>query len=510
MLASFFEKPFDPNRRLQHQIQERLIEAILAGVWPLHEPLPATRVFAARFKVSRNTISLVYERLAADGYLMPVNRRGYFINERALREQLTIRQDAKLKDSLPTEARPLDLEAKLRYRFTGQSHITKPNDWRRFEFPFVYGQTLADKTSVTRWRDCVRLAGTAQHAPTWISDLVDRDDPMLIDQIIRRVLPQRGFRAAPENILVTIGAQNAVYLAASLFCSPGSRVDIEDPGYVDARNIFLSLGASLKAHGVDTNGMRVTGALSGAEVVYVTPGHQSPTNVTMSMERRLALLAAADTHDFIIIEDDYEHELNFVGAQRPALKSFDRSDRVIHIGSLSKPLFPGLRLGFVAASSAIIEEMRVLRRLMYRHPPAQDQRAMALFLAEGHYDAHIRRQRKDLSGKWRRVFQEVDRLLPMCAVTQTTGGSAVWLQLPADLPARDLQAEAARNGVLVEAGDIHFLDQAPPKNCIRLGFGAVSLDQITPGLERLAQVITRMLAARRPGPPSRRPAVAIA
>ncbi|WP_289033828.1 PLP-dependent aminotransferase family protein [uncultured Roseibium sp.] len=492
MLETYFDKPFDPGRRLQHQIQERLIEAILAGIWPLHEPLPATRSLAEAIGVSRNTVSLVYERLAEDGYLTPVNRRGYFINERTIREQLNIRQDAKLKEGLPSEARPFDLQGRLKYSYSGQRSINKPADWRSYDFPFIYGQILPDKISVARWRDCVRLAGTAQHAPSWISDLVDDDDPMLVDQIIRRILPQRGFRADPDSILLTVGAQNGIYLTGRLFCHEGMRVDVEDPGYVDARNIFESLGATLTGHRVDANGMRVSDALKGANLVYVTPGHQSPTSVTMSMERRLALIAASEKHDFVILEDNYEHELNFVGAQRPALKCFDRSGRVVHIGSLSKPLFPGLRAGFIAASPEIIHELRALRRLMYRHPPAQEQRALALFLAEGHYDAHIRRQRKVLSQKWKTVFRSLERHLPMCDVTQTTGGSAIWLELPDNVDARELQAKAAEQSILIEPGDVHYLNGKAPGNCIRLGFGAVGPEQIAEGFERLGQLVRQL------------------
>lgn len=496
MLESFFSDPFDPGRRLQHQIQERLIEAILAGVWPLHEPLPATRVLAKTLKVSRNTIALVYERLTEDGYLQPISRRGYFINERTIREQLNIRQDAKLQDSLPTPPRPFVLSDHLDYRYTTQRNIEKPYDWAQFDYPFIYGQPQADKTSVARWRDCLRLAGTAQHAPKWMSDLFDHDDPMLIDQIIRRILPQRGFRADPDSILITIGAQNAIYLAAGLFVKPGTRVDMEEPGYADARNIFKSMGADIHTHRLDANGMRVSDALAGSRMVYVTPGHQAPTNVTMSMDRRVSLIAAAETHDFVILEDNYEHELNFVGAQRPALKSFDRSGRVIHIGSLSKPLFPGLRLGFIAAHPEIISELRALRRLMYRHPPAQDQRAFALFLAEGHFDTHIRRQRRALAQKWKVMFREVERSLPMCGVTQTTGGSGLWLSLPSGVSATELAKLCATKGVVLEPGGIHYAHEEGTDRFIRLGYSAIELEKIPRGIEIIGECVTALMVSQ--------------
>ncbi|NKN38776.1 PLP-dependent aminotransferase family protein [Agrobacterium sp. a22-2] len=489
MLERFFVEPLDPAKRLQQQIQERLIEAILAGALPFHEPLPATRIMAERIKVSRNTVTLVYERLAEDGYLKSVNRRGYFIDERYVREQLNIKVDDRAKKLFPAAAGPVDFTHRLRQSFTGQQNIVKPANWRDFPYPFIYGQTTPDKTSLSRWRDCVRVAGTMLHSKDWMVDLIDADDPMLVEQIIRRILPQRGFRAEPDQLLITVGAQNALYLAASLLCGPGTRVDMEDPGYVDARNIFLAHGVQIRPHAIDGNGLRVSDALAGADLVYVTPGHQSPTNVTMSMERRLSLLSAAEKHDFLILEDDYEHELNFVGPQRAALKSFDQTGRVIHVGSLSKPLFPGLRLGFIAAATPLVAELRALRRLMYRHTSSLDQRAMAIFLAEGHFDAHIRRQRTSLAEKWKTILRAAAKLLPGCDVTMTTGGSAVWLTLPKGMLAKDVERQAALQGLLVEAGDIHYQRPDSPRNRLRLGFAAIAHDKIEPGLALLAKVI---------------------
>ena len=489
MIEHYFDTPFSPDRRLQQQIQERLVEAILAGGVSAYEPLPSTRTMAERIKVSRNTVSLVYERLAEDGYLKPVSRRGYFVNERYIRQQLAIRVDDHARNALDGKRRTVDYARRMKVRPSGQANITKPVNWREFDYPFVYGQIRPDRISVSRWRDAIRVAGTVQHAPFWMGDLVDTDDPMLIDQIIRRILPQRGFRAGPENILVTNGAQNAIYLVASLLTGEGTRVGVEEPGYVDARNIFFANGCTLEPQPVDANGIRITEALAGNDLVYVTPGHHSPTNVTMGLQRRLSLLAAADDHDFLVVEDDYEHELNFVGAPRPALKSFDRSGRVIHVGSLSKPVFPGLRLGFIVAAEPLVHELRALRRLMCRHVSALDQRAMAIFLADGHYDAHIRRQRESLAAKWKCMLREIGRLLPECDVTMTTGGSALWLSLPRDVEARRVGKRAAERGLLIEPGDVHYLAADPPRNRIRLGFAAIAEDRIAAGLMLLGDVI---------------------
>lgn len=498
LLDRYFLEPLDHDRGLQQQVHDRLVEAILDGGVTPHLPLPATRDLATRIGVSRNTVVLVYERLVEDGYLTPVRRRGHFINEQYVRQQLNVRLDYRPSSLFRGDAAEGKAWAeRLRQHPSHHRNIVKPANWRDYRYPFIYGQVTTDKTSIARWRDCTRLAGTPYHSNAWVGDLIDADDPMLVEQIISRVLPQRGLKARPEEVLITIGSQNALYMVGQLLSGPGTRVGLENPGYVDARNIFTATGAELVALPVDSNGVVVDERMADCNLVYVTPSHQSPTSVTLSLQRRIALVEAARRSDFLLIEDDYEHELNFIGAQRGALKSFDNSGRTIYLGSLSKALFPGLRLGFAVAPEPLIREMRALRRLMYRHPSAHDQRAMAIFIVEGHLDAHIRRTRDQLARKWTAMQRELARLLPDCRVTATTGGSAVWVRLPDGIDCWDLQRQAAKRGVLIEPGDIHFIGDEAPRNTIRLGFAAISMDLIAPGLAELHLAIDDL---RRDGP----------
>jgi GntR family transcriptional regulator/MocR family aminotransferase len=210
----------------------------------------------------------------------------------------------------------------------------------------------------------------------------------------------------------------------------------------------------------------------------------------MSLDRRLQIVERARQDDFIIVEDDYEHELNYLGHQRAALKSYDNSGHIIYIGSLTKLMFPGLRIGYILADRELITELRALRRLNYRHPSAQDQRAMALFIGEGHLDAHLRRTRDRLSEKWQIMQTELSRQLPDIHVTATTGGSAVWVTLPQGMEAWSVHREAAKRGVLVEPGDVHYANEdTAPRNRLRLGFAAIDKDLIAAGIAQLRDAI---------------------
>ncbi|MEO1398652.1 MAG: PLP-dependent aminotransferase family protein, partial [Pseudomonadota bacterium] len=227
-----------------------------------------------------------------------------------------------------------------------------------------------------------------------------------------------------------------------------------------------------------------------SELIYTTPSHQLPTTVTMPIERRKALLARAAEDDFVIVEDDYELETNFIGKPVPALKSLDSEGRVIYMGSFSKTLFPGLRLGFVVASRELIAEMRALRRLMVRHPPNNNQRSTAFFLSLGYYDVFVRRLHRTYQQRWTVMAEGLSRHIPSAQVTPSMGGSSYWLQFDeADrFDAESLVARAQRESVYVEPGDIYFAQPKGPP-CLRLGYSSIPTASIEPGLEILGRLL---------------------
>lgn len=484
MLERYFH-PFEPGRSLQEQLRENLLQAILDGALPPGEALPSSRELSKLLAVSRNTVVLVYEKLVQDNFLIPADRRGYFINEKFLRQQLNISIPGRPQYLFERPDHAPDWEARLQLQPSTMMAIVKPRNWREYRYPFIYGQVEHDEQTSARWRDCARIAASGAHMRSWVDDQVMQDDALLVEQIIQRVLPRRGIKAGAEEILITVGTQSSLYMLSCLLGRQGQPVGLENPGYVDARNIFQLAGCNLRPLRIDRQGLVVDEQLRGCEMIFCTPSHQSPTGVTLPVYRRMALLERAQENDFLVIEDDYDSEQNYLGGNHPALKSFDDSGRVIYLGSLTKGLLPGIRLGFIVAAPELIHELRALRRYQYRHPPANNQRILALFLAMGHYDAHIRRLRDSLSRKWQCISSALAKHLPACQTSGMAGGSALWIEGPAGFDAWQLQRLAAKRGVLIEPGDIHFLAEERPQHFFRLGYGAIAESLIEPGIAAL-------------------------
>ena len=298
--------------------------------------------------------------------------------------------------SITTEEAEQDWDGRFRVQPSGQTNIEKPTNWHDYPYPFIYGQADAALFPIAAWRDCMRQSMGRKWLDAWTNDHFAEDDRILIEQIRQRILTRRGILANPDEILVTLGAQNALYLLSSLLVKRGTTVAIENPGYPDIRNIFQLRTDNIRHVPVDSEGITLGPELMGSELVFVTPSHQYPTNATMSMARRKSLLEWAGDNNSLIIEDDYEFETNYEGEPTPALKSLDQGQRVLYVGSLSKSLMPGLRMGFMVAPAALIREARALRRLMLRHPPGNNQGVVALFLALGHHDTLIGRLHRSL------------------------------------------------------------------------------------------------------------------
>ena len=455
----------------------------------MDKPLPPSRALASQLGVARNTVTLAYCRLKDDGYLVSKERSGFFVNPGAIESNASPPAESLVADK---EKAP-DWKSRNLRNPALQRNIEKPSDWQKYRYPFIYGQVDYSLFPANHWRECCRDAASVGAIRDWADDHFENDDELLISQIRQHLLPRRGVFADPDQIMITVGAQQALFMIAGLFLDSKTTIGLEDPGYVDIRNIAKLHGAKTVPLPVDDQGLIISDKVAECDYVYVTPSHQSPTTVTMPLERRYQLLEIAADSDVVIIEDDYESEIAFLSKPTPALKSLDKSDRVIYVGSLSKTLAPGLRIGYVVAPASVIAEFRALRRLILRHPAANNQRSAAIFMARGYYDSLKRNLAAAYQERCTTMCQALEHYLPGTTQKPGHGASSLWIEGDPALDTRKLHVAAAAESILIEPGDIHFQSEDPPLNYFRLGYSSIANDQIEPGIKHLAKIIHGLL-----------------
>ncbi|WP_170351005.1 MULTISPECIES: PLP-dependent aminotransferase family protein [Ruegeria] len=466
---------------LQAQIQQMIAEGILSGRFHVGEKLPSSRKLAAHLGVSRITVTLAYTELLANDYLTAKGRSGYFVSQNApVPPKYT---------PLQRGAETVDWDAALARRFSGGDMLSKPRDWRSYRYPFIYGQADRNLFDHANWRLCAVRALGHKDFESLTTDYVDQDDPLLVEFIARHTLPRRGIAARPEEILITMGAQNALWLASRILLTHNRTAVIEDPCYYSLRSLLEHWDCDVTPIPVDRDGLPPETLPDTADVIFTTPSHQSPTTATMPVERRHKLLERAHDLDAMVVEDDYEFEMAFLGAPSPALKSMDRDGRVIYVGSFSKSLFPGLRLGYMVGSEPFIREARALRSLVLRHPPGHIQRTAAYFLSLGHYDAQIRRMSKALARRREALDQAIDKHGLTVAGRGIMGGSSLWMSAPEHVDTTQLAHTLQGQSVHIEPGAPFFSGPDQPKNFYRIGYSSIRQDRIEPGVKLIADAI---------------------
>lgn len=477
------EETFFLNARfegtLQSQIQQVVAEGILSGRFRPGEKLPSSRKLAKHLGVSRITVTMAYTELLASDFLRSAGRSGYFVSE-----------TAPIVPTLPTAEKngeSFDWDAVL--SDTARPDLThrRPADWRDYRFPFIYGQADATLFDYKTWRLSALQALGAREFAALADDQGNRDDPRLVEFITRHILPRRGIAARPEEVLITLGAQNGLWLASQVVLGNGRSAAIETPSYPALRDILVQNGCPVFEVPVDADGLNPDD-LPDADVAFVTPSHQCPTNATMPVERRRALLEAAREKDMLLIEDDYEFEMSFLSPPHPALKSLDTDGRVVYAGSFSKSLFPGLRLGFLVGSERFIREARALRWAVLRHPAGHVQRTTALFLAHGHYDAHIRRMQTALEERRKVMAAALDAHGLEVVGKGVFGGSSFWMSAPDTIDTTELSEALKPEGVLIEPGRAFFGAEGP-KHYYRLAYSSIPASRIAEGVARIAKSI---------------------
>ena len=479
-VENFYLKP-DMRGTLQARIQQIVAEGILSGRFRRGEKLPSTRKLARHLGVSRITVTLAYTELQANDFLEARGRSGFFVSADA--------PEPPDFNVSPAREDKVDWSRALGQRFSGGVTPIKPQNWEEYRYPFLYGQTDPRLFDHANWRLCALQALGARDFAALTRDYYDQDDPQLVEFILRHTLPRRGITANPDEVLITLGAQNALWMASQVLLTQRRQAVIENPCYHALRDILMQSRCRLIAVDVDDDGLPPARIPARTDVVFTTPSHQCPTSATMPLARRQELLARARELDALIVEDDYEFEMAYLEPPMPALKSLDTDGRVIYAGSFSKSLFPGLRLGYLVGSAPFIREVRALRAAILRHPPGHTQRTTANFLSLGHYDSLIRRVARALTDRRAIMEHAIGKHGLTVAGRGSHGGSSFWMRAPEHVDTGELAQTLRGSGVLIEPGRPFFSGSHAPCNYYRLAYSSIEQARIDPGVAEIARAI---------------------
>ena len=472
--------PFNTDSSLNEQLFEWLRQGILQGELKPGQKLPSSRQQALTSGVSRNVVVTAYEQLVAEGYAEARVGAGTFVA--ATLPDTSLRDIATPVQSEPPEPRLSSYARRALALRPGSPHATMSSPL----YDFRYGLSPVDERLQTLWRRTLsRCARTPE------LNYGDTQGYFPLREALAVYLAQgRGVSCSPEQVIVTNGSQQALDLVARVLLEPGDRILLENPCYQGARQVFAAAGAEVVPAPVDEEGLVLPD--TAAKLAYVTPSHQFPTGVVLSVTRRLELLAWAQEHDAFVLEDDYDSEYRYVGRPVPAVYGLGGSDRVLYVGTFSKVLFPALRLGFLVSPPALVPAVLAAKWLTDRHSATLEQAALALFMTEGHFERHLRRTRVQNAARRQALLNALDEHLGNRAeVTGTNAGihALVWLNGVSPEKQDDLVGRARAAGVGIYPVTPYF-SQPPERLGLLLGYAALDEVRINEGIRRLAQVLT--------------------
>lgn len=480
---------------LQTQVYEQIRNMIVNGVLPLGAALPSTRDLAKQLSLSRNTIMLAYARLSDEGYIIFRPTRGTYVSL-DLPDQ-SIGRDLHHRVDLSKAA-----GKKRASIFSGQAHrVTSPNR-NIATIDFWPGSPDRSAFPTRQWRrillDQFDAAG---------SELTEYGDPaghpQLREAIAAYLGPSRGIRVSPQRIIVVTGTQMALNIVCRLLVDAGTGVVVEDPCYEGASNVFESYQGRLLPVAVDSEGLR-TEELSkkDAALAYVTPSHQFPMGHAMSLERRRQLIDWSNTTGAYLLEDDYDADFKFAGPPLPALASMDNEQSVFYLGTFSKALGPGLRIGFMIAPSHLHDRALAVKTLFDHGFPWLEQVVLSKFLQSGEYVSHLRRIRQSYAARLATLRDALHTYFADVQIAGDQSGMHVAWTLPAGAPAAtDVANLAIKRGVGVYPVGTSFCrifeEREEFRRTLIIGYAAVRDRHIKEGISRIAQCIPNVARHKR-------------
>lgn len=475
--------PRPPDTPATRWLCDALRNQILEGRLRPGARLPATRDLAAQYGLSRGTVVTAFEQLRSEGYVVGSVGSGTRVNA-VLPEDLL--------HAPPTVGRrPAPLAHPAR-RFT--AFARKVDLWRGYEpraiRAFRGNQPALDLFPTTLWSQVtgrrLRRATTA---------LLLGSEPLgyrpLQEVVADYLRTSRGVRCESGQVAIVSGVQEAIHLVARLVLGSGDRVAIEDPGYPGAARVFEAVGAAVIPIPVDAEGIAVSGRRwRGVRLAYVTPAHQFPLGIGMSLPRRLALLEWARATGALILEDDYDAEYRYSGRPMPALQGLDRHGVVCFCGTFSKVLFPSLRLGYLVVPPDLVDRVAAAKSVISRHAPLLDQAVLCDFIADGHFGRHIRRMREVYAARRGVLLSETRaRLGGLVEISAVEAGLQTVGWLHGGSTGIEAERAAAERGVEVVPLS-RYAREPLPREGLQLGFAPVDEVEIRRGVRELAVALS--------------------
>jgi GntR family transcriptional regulator/MocR family aminotransferase len=478
---------------LHQQLYRQIRDELASGTFNNNSSrVPSSRALAADFGVSRFTVNLALSRLHSEGYLQSRVGSGTFISE-ALPETFL---SARTTKTAPPAERPARLSNRVK-------DIPDQRAGKQFDFgiagppgvSFVPAVAALDEFPVEIW-ERLRAQVLAQKGAHLLQYASSRGDPELRKALATYLCDYRGARCDPDQIIITAGTQQAMMISAMALVNRGEVAWIEDPGFYQARRTFGFAGASVVPRPIDGEGITIgrTSKQRSPKIIYVTPSHQFPLGMTMSLARRTALIDFARSCDAYIFEDDHNSEFRYTGPPLPCLQGLDNVGRVIYAGTMSKILYPSLRLGYIIAPHQLVEPMIKIRAVMDQHSPAIDQATLARFLTEGFFLTHIKRMRKLYSDRRDYFIQQFNHLLGRHFILEIPEAGlhfVAWVRRKEHMP---LITRVCNDiGIRPSPLSSCFM-KVEPKPALTFGFAAWSRAQIREGLGKFATALNARLS----------------
>lgn len=476
----------DSEKPMHRQLYDQLRDMILSGRLTAGERLPSTRTLAQDLGVSRNTVASAFDQLLAEGYLEGRVGAGSYVTTELPESSWPAANDPEAG----TNPRTRGL-SKRGERLASLRHLRKGNRHPAFtagmpdlkEFPFDIWARLMSRAWRNPPMDILANTEPAGYRP-------------LREAIAGYVRTSRAVRCHADQVIIVSGAQQAIGLAAHVLLDDGDPVLVEEPGYPGVRGVLLAAGAELIPVPVDDEGFDVEAGermAADARLACVAPSHEYPLGVTMSLSRRLKLLDWASRCDSWVIEDDYDSEFRYSGRPLAALQGLDRDGRVVYVGSFSKVMFPSLRLGYLIVPEDLIDPFRQARAALDDHPSTTGQPALAQFIEEGYFAAHLRRMKKLYGARQEALLAAGRQYL---ADDLDLKATETGMHLPAffkpALSARMSDVEASSRararGITVSAMS-EYSSTGPGRQGLLLGFAAVPEHQIEASVRKLAEAL---------------------